>query len=176
MTENATGRRIDERAIDVRRLLGPSLTVLITNGWLVLDTWQHVFHLECDIRPREREYGKIRWRSRPAFRRSPVLCGWLFPPEGGTTNGYSRHEPGRHGAGSTSDVAPSAAAATDRKKTMPPAQASVSQRLTGHDVTDTQCNCPSSPRNPMTRSSLPGAACEPTHASSSSRDRADPSL
>jgi len=35
-------------------LLGPSLTVPVTDGRLVLGTWQQVFHLECDIRPRER--------------------------------------------------------------------------------------------------------------------------
>ncbi len=36
-------------------LLGPSLTVPITAGELRLGTWQQIFHLECDIRPRERE-------------------------------------------------------------------------------------------------------------------------
>jgi secondary thiamine-phosphate synthase enzyme len=35
-------------------LLGPALTVPIGNGQLVLGTWQQVFHLECDVRPRER--------------------------------------------------------------------------------------------------------------------------
>ena len=35
-------------------LLGPSLTVPISGGQLVLGTWQQIFHLECDIRPRER--------------------------------------------------------------------------------------------------------------------------
>jgi secondary thiamine-phosphate synthase enzyme len=35
-------------------LLGPSLTVPVTNGKLVLGTWQQIFHLECDIRPRQR--------------------------------------------------------------------------------------------------------------------------
>jgi secondary thiamine-phosphate synthase enzyme len=35
-------------------LLGPSLTVPVRAGELVLGTWQQVFHLECDIRPRER--------------------------------------------------------------------------------------------------------------------------
>jgi len=35
-------------------LLGPSLTVPIANGELVLGTWQQIFHLECDIRGRER--------------------------------------------------------------------------------------------------------------------------
>src|SRR5438093_448427 len=35
-------------------LLGPSLTVPVTNGRLVLGTWQQIFHLECDVRPRER--------------------------------------------------------------------------------------------------------------------------
>ena len=31
-------------------LLGPSLTVPIAEGKLVLGTWQQVFHLECDVR------------------------------------------------------------------------------------------------------------------------------
>ncbi len=35
-------------------LLGPSLTVPIKEGKLVLGTWQQVFHLECDIKPRRR--------------------------------------------------------------------------------------------------------------------------
>jgi secondary thiamine-phosphate synthase enzyme len=35
-------------------LLGPSLTVPIQDGKLVLGTWQQIFHLECDIKPRRR--------------------------------------------------------------------------------------------------------------------------
>jgi secondary thiamine-phosphate synthase enzyme len=35
-------------------LLGPSLTVPVQDGRLMLGTWQQVFHLECDVRPRER--------------------------------------------------------------------------------------------------------------------------
>lgn len=35
-------------------LLGMSLTVPITGGRLALGTWQQIFHLECDIRPRPR--------------------------------------------------------------------------------------------------------------------------
>ncbi len=35
-------------------LLGPSLTVPVTGGSLALGTWQQVFHLECDIKPRTR--------------------------------------------------------------------------------------------------------------------------
>ena len=35
-------------------LLGPSLTVPVHEGRLILGTWQQVFLLECDIRPRER--------------------------------------------------------------------------------------------------------------------------
>ncbi len=35
-------------------LLGPSLSVPINGGKLVLGTWQQVFHLECDVRPRQR--------------------------------------------------------------------------------------------------------------------------
>ena len=36
-------------------LLGPSLSVPIQNGKLVLGTWQQIFHLECDIKPRTRK-------------------------------------------------------------------------------------------------------------------------
>jgi secondary thiamine-phosphate synthase enzyme len=36
-------------------LLGPSLTVPVSKGELVLGTWQQIFHIECDIRPRERK-------------------------------------------------------------------------------------------------------------------------
>lgn len=35
--------------------LGPDLTVPVSQGQLVLGTWQQVFHLECDIKPRQRE-------------------------------------------------------------------------------------------------------------------------
>lgn len=35
-------------------LLGPSLTVPIRAGRPVLGTWQQIFHIECDVRPRER--------------------------------------------------------------------------------------------------------------------------
>ncbi|MBI4661884.1 MAG: YjbQ family protein [Verrucomicrobia bacterium] len=35
-------------------LLGPSMTVAIRDGRLVLGTWQQIFHLECDVRPRSR--------------------------------------------------------------------------------------------------------------------------
>ncbi|MCH2114290.1 MAG: secondary thiamine-phosphate synthase enzyme YjbQ [Pirellulales bacterium] len=34
--------------------LGPSLTVPVAAGRLVLGTWQQIFHLECDVRPRTR--------------------------------------------------------------------------------------------------------------------------
>jgi len=34
--------------------IGPSLTVPIVNGSLRLGTWQQVFHLECDVKPRRR--------------------------------------------------------------------------------------------------------------------------
>ena len=36
-------------------MLGPSLTVPISGGKLVLGTWQQIFHLECDVRGRERK-------------------------------------------------------------------------------------------------------------------------
>lgn len=35
-------------------LLGPSLTVPISGGKLVLGTWQQIFLLECDVRARNR--------------------------------------------------------------------------------------------------------------------------
>jgi secondary thiamine-phosphate synthase enzyme len=35
-------------------MLGPSLTIPINDGKLVLGTWQQVFHLECDTKPRHR--------------------------------------------------------------------------------------------------------------------------
>ena len=35
-------------------VLGPSLTVPIAGGRPVLGTWQQIFHLECDIKPRRR--------------------------------------------------------------------------------------------------------------------------
>jgi secondary thiamine-phosphate synthase enzyme len=35
-------------------LLGPSLNLPIADGRLVLGTWQQIFHLECDVRGRER--------------------------------------------------------------------------------------------------------------------------
>jgi secondary thiamine-phosphate synthase enzyme len=35
-------------------LLGPSLTVPVAEGKLVLGTWQQIFHLDCDVRPRQR--------------------------------------------------------------------------------------------------------------------------
>lgn len=35
-------------------LLGPSLTVPVADGALVLGTWQQIFHLECDVKPRQR--------------------------------------------------------------------------------------------------------------------------
>ena len=36
-------------------MLGPALTVPLADGRLVLGTWQQVFHLECDVKPRNRE-------------------------------------------------------------------------------------------------------------------------
>jgi secondary thiamine-phosphate synthase enzyme len=35
-------------------MLGPSLTVPVKGGKPVLGTWQQIFHLECDIKPRRR--------------------------------------------------------------------------------------------------------------------------
>ncbi len=36
-------------------VLGPSVTVPVTDGRPMLGTWQQVFHLECDVRPRSRQ-------------------------------------------------------------------------------------------------------------------------
>jgi secondary thiamine-phosphate synthase enzyme len=35
--------------------LGPEITIPISNGKLISGTWQQIFHLECDIRPRQRQ-------------------------------------------------------------------------------------------------------------------------
>ncbi|MEQ8958818.1 MAG: secondary thiamine-phosphate synthase enzyme YjbQ [Coleofasciculus sp. C2-GNP5-27] len=35
--------------------LGPSLTVPLKYGRLELGTWQQIFHLECDVKPRRRQ-------------------------------------------------------------------------------------------------------------------------
>jgi secondary thiamine-phosphate synthase enzyme len=35
-------------------LLGPSIGVPVADGAPVLGTWQQIFHLECDVRPRQR--------------------------------------------------------------------------------------------------------------------------
>ena len=35
-------------------LLGPGIILPVEKGELLLGTWQQIFHLECDIKPRER--------------------------------------------------------------------------------------------------------------------------
>ena len=35
--------------------LGPSITVPFVERKMILGTWQQIFHLECDIKPRQRE-------------------------------------------------------------------------------------------------------------------------
>jgi secondary thiamine-phosphate synthase enzyme len=35
-------------------LMGPSMTVPVADGRPVLGTWQQIFHLECDVKPRDR--------------------------------------------------------------------------------------------------------------------------
>jgi len=35
--------------------LGPSISVPCSDGRLLLGTWQQIFHLECDIKPRQRK-------------------------------------------------------------------------------------------------------------------------
>ena len=34
--------------------LGPALSVPVAAGRPVLGTWQQIFHLECDVKPRQR--------------------------------------------------------------------------------------------------------------------------
>ena len=36
-------------------VMGPEVTVPVADGRLVLGTWQQLLHLECDIKPRQRE-------------------------------------------------------------------------------------------------------------------------
>jgi secondary thiamine-phosphate synthase enzyme len=36
-------------------IMGPSLSVPVAGGRLVLGTWQQIFHLECDVKSRRRE-------------------------------------------------------------------------------------------------------------------------
>lgn len=36
-------------------LMGPSLTVPVSDGRLALGTWQQIFHLECDVKARTRD-------------------------------------------------------------------------------------------------------------------------
>jgi secondary thiamine-phosphate synthase enzyme len=35
--------------------LGPAISVPVADGAPVLGTWQQIFHLECDVKPRQRE-------------------------------------------------------------------------------------------------------------------------
>ena len=35
--------------------LGPSVSIPVASGQPVLGTWQQIFHLECDVKPRRRE-------------------------------------------------------------------------------------------------------------------------
>lgn len=35
--------------------LGPDITVPVENGHVFLGTWQQIFHLECDVKPRSRQ-------------------------------------------------------------------------------------------------------------------------
>ena len=35
-------------------VMGPGLSVPISDGEMVLGTWQQIFHIECDVRPRNR--------------------------------------------------------------------------------------------------------------------------
>ena len=35
--------------------LGPAISIAVADGAPVLGTWQQIFHLECDVKPRSRE-------------------------------------------------------------------------------------------------------------------------
>lgn len=35
--------------------LGPEITVPVADGKAVLGTWQQIFHIECDVKPRNRQ-------------------------------------------------------------------------------------------------------------------------
>ena len=35
-------------------MLGPSLSVPVSDGVLVLGAWQQIFHLDCDVKARKR--------------------------------------------------------------------------------------------------------------------------
>lgn len=35
-------------------ILGPDVTIPVAEGRPVLGTWQQIFHLECDVKPRQR--------------------------------------------------------------------------------------------------------------------------
>ena len=35
-------------------MMGPELTVPLADGRLILGTWQQIFHLEADVKPRTR--------------------------------------------------------------------------------------------------------------------------
>ena len=35
--------------------VGPGITVPVADGAPLLGTWQQIFHLECDVKPRRRE-------------------------------------------------------------------------------------------------------------------------
>ncbi|MGQ9661232.1 MAG: secondary thiamine-phosphate synthase enzyme YjbQ [Kiritimatiellia bacterium] len=47
-------------------LLGPAVTVPVTDGKLFLGTWQQIFHLECDVKPRRRKIVVTVQGERPA--------------------------------------------------------------------------------------------------------------
>ena len=36
-------------------MMGPSVTIPVTDGAPRLGTWQQIFHLECDVKPRSRD-------------------------------------------------------------------------------------------------------------------------
>lgn len=52
--------------------LGPGLTVPVRRGRLALGTWQQIFHIECDVRPRDREVLVTVMGTEPATAATPA--------------------------------------------------------------------------------------------------------
>lgn len=55
MDTSRLGATVMDTRICSLRVSGSDLTVPVRNSRLVLGTWQQVFHLECDVKARERE-------------------------------------------------------------------------------------------------------------------------
>ena len=60
-------------------VMGPDLTVPISNGAPVLGTWQQIIHLECDVKPRSRDI-IVTVRGRSEERRVGKECRSRWSP------------------------------------------------------------------------------------------------